>query len=99
MNAFSSTPNATGKTIAIVLALAVLAVLLLGLQLTSSVAALQEARVFENAIRKDVPVKIKIKQETEATFKDLNNEKWVSEFELELTNTGNKPIYFLYITM
>jgi hypothetical protein len=56
-------------------------------------------RVFENKIPKDVPIKIKIKQEKEASFKGLKNEKWLNEFELELTNTGNKPIYFLYITM
>ena len=56
-------------------------------------------RVFENTIPKDVPIKIKIKQEKEVSFKDLQNEKWLNEFELELTNTGDKPIYFLYITM
>jgi hypothetical protein len=46
-----------------------------------------------------VPIKIKIKKEKAESFKDLKNEKWLREFELELTNTGDKPIYFLYITM
>ncbi|HKR21208.1 MAG TPA: hypothetical protein VJS17_01390, partial [Pyrinomonadaceae bacterium] len=33
--------------------------------------------------------------EKETAFKDLKNEKWATEFELEVTNTGTKPIYAL----
>jgi hypothetical protein len=58
-----------------------------------------QERVFENKIPAHIPIKIKIKKEKEESFKDLNNEKWLSEFELEVTNTGDKPIYFLYIMM
>jgi hypothetical protein len=29
----------------------------------------------------------------------LKNEKWLREFELEVTNTADKPIYFLYIML
>ena len=29
----------------------------------------------------------------------LKNEKWVREFELEVTNTGDKPIYFLFLDL
>lgn len=65
---------------------------------TSSSAGVQE-RVFENKIPAHIPIKIKIKKEKEESFKDLKNEKWLREFELEVTNTGNKPIYFLYIIM
>ena len=65
---------------------------------TSSSAAFQE-RIFENKIPAHIPIKIKIKKEKEESFKDLKNEKWLREFELEVTNTGDKPIYFLYITM
>ena len=67
--------------------------------LSSSEARKQGERAFENAIPEDVPIKIKIKKEKEKAFKDLQNEKWVREFELELTNTGDKPIYFLYLTL
>jgi hypothetical protein len=56
-------------------------------------------RVFENTVPKDVPIKIKIKKEKDESFKDLKNDKWAFEFELELTNTGDKPIYFLYLTL
>ena len=50
-------------------------------------------RELENAIPEHIPIKVKIKKESEATFKDLINEKWPSNFELELTNTGTKSIY------
>lgn len=55
-----------------------------------------DVRQLEDQIPKHVPIKIKIKKEKEAAFKDLKNEKWAREFELEVTNTGTKPIYFLY---
>lgn len=57
----------------------------------------EDERQLEDLIPKHVPIKIKIKKEKEAGFKDLNNEKWAREFELEVTNTGTKPIYFLYL--
>jgi hypothetical protein len=53
-------------------------------------------RQLVDLIPKHVPIKIKIKKEKEAGFKDLSNEKWSREFELEVTNTGTKPIYYLY---
>jgi len=55
----------------------------------------ENERQLEDLIPKHVPIKIKIKKEKEAGFKDLNNEKWAWEFELEVTNTGTKPIYSL----
>ena len=57
----------------------------------------KEERQLEDEVPKHVPIKIKIKKEKEAGFKDLNNEKWAREFELEVINTGTKPIYFLYL--
>jgi len=55
----------------------------------------EEERQLEDSIPKHVPIKIKVKKEKEAGFKDLKNEKWAWEFELEVTNTGTKPIYSL----
>src|SRR5882724_2434673 len=52
-------------------------------------------RVLEDKIPKHVPIKIKIRAEKEKAFKDLNNAKWHRDFELEVTNTSSKPIYFL----
>jgi hypothetical protein len=71
---------------------------MMGSRLSSSSAALQE-RIFENKIPAHIPIKIKIKKEKEQSFKDLKNEKWLREFELEVTNTGDKPIYYLEIVM
>jgi hypothetical protein len=55
--------------------------------------------VFENAIPENAPIRIKIKQEKEKSFKDLKDENWVREFELEVKNTGDKPIYFIFIDL
>jgi hypothetical protein len=98
MNASSHNPNSLAKTLAATLIVSVIGVLLMASRLTPGSAALQE-RIFENKIPAHIPIKIKIKKEKEESFKDLNNEKWLREFELEVTNTGDKPIYFLYIIM
>lgn len=73
-----------------------LALLIVGVLMLLSSSAAQE-RIFENKIPDHIPIKIKIKKEKEESFKDLKNEKWLREFELEVTNTGDKPIYFLLI--
>jgi len=56
-----------------------------------------QERIFENNLSAHIPIKIRIRKEKEESFKDLKNEKWLREFELEVTNTGDKPIYFLLI--
>jgi hypothetical protein len=55
--------------------------------------------VLEDTIPKHVPIRIKIKKEKEAAFKDLQNERWARDFELEVTNTGTKPIYSLSLLL
>jgi hypothetical protein len=65
--------------------------------ITPSVAQAQEERELEDKIPKHLPIKVKIKKEK--AFKDLKNEKWVRDFQLEITNTGNKPIYFLSLSI
>jgi hypothetical protein len=56
-------------------------------------------RILENTVPSEVPIKFKIKKEKEESFKSKTNENWLREFELELTNIGDKPIYFLYLTL
>lgn len=58
-----------------------------------------EERELEDTTPKHVPIKIKIKAEKEKSFKDLTNDKWLRELELEVKNTGTKPIYFLAFVM
>src|SRR6185295_16782108 len=54
-----------------------------------------EERKFEDEIPKHLPIKFKLKAEKEKKFKDLDNPEWYRDFELEVTNTSDKPIYFL----
>jgi hypothetical protein len=56
-------------------------------------------RLLENKVPTALPFTISMKKEKENSFKDLQNEGWLREFELELTNTGDKPIYFFYLTL
>src|SRR5258708_37139875 len=55
----------------------------------------QGERRIEDGIPKHIPIKVKVKSDKERAFKDLKNEKWHRDFELEVENTGNRPIYFL----
>jgi hypothetical protein len=48
-------------------------------------------RVLEDKIPKHLPLKIKIK--------NLNNEKWARDLEIEVKNTGDKPIYYLSFSL
>ncbi|PYS64685.1 MAG: hypothetical protein DMF74_06180, partial [Acidobacteria bacterium] len=62
---------------------------------TSSIAQSPQERKVEDDMPKNVPIKIKFKAEKEAKVKDLSNSDWLRDFELEVTNTSGKPIYFL----
>jgi hypothetical protein len=68
---------------------------LISVRLAPSIAQSSEERELEDKIPKHLPIKVKIKKEKEKAFKDLKNEKWVRDLELEVTNTGDKPIYLL----
>ena len=54
-----------------------------------------EERQLDDKIPKHLPFTVKLKTEKEKAFRDLRNEKWVRDFELEVKNTGDKPIYFI----
>ena len=79
----------------LLLVFGIVAILLIKGSLTQGIARTQGERVLENAIPKNVPIRVKVKKEKEQSFKDLKNEKWLRELEIELTNTGEKPIYYL----
>ena len=55
----------------------------------------KEERELEDTIPTHVLIKVKIKAEKEKAFKDLSNEHWLRDLEIEVKNTGTKPIYFL----
>jgi hypothetical protein len=48
-------------------------------------------RELKDEIPKHLPLKIKVK--------NLNNEKWMNDLEIEVTNTGEKPIYFVMFSL
>jgi len=92
------------KTVIVFLFIAALAVLLIKGRLVGGIAQTPEEqspkeRVLENKIPSHVPISVKIKKEKETAFKDLNNKKWAHDFELEVKNTGNKPIYSLSLML
>lgn len=47
-------------------------------------------------IPKHLPIKVKVKKPEK--LKDAQNEDWLGDVELEVTNTGTKPIYYLHIS-
>ena len=55
----------------------------------------KEERQLEDKLPKHLPIKVKLRAEQEKAFKDLANEHWARDFELEVQNTGTKPIYRL----
>lgn len=57
----------------------------------------QQERQFENRIAKHVPLDVKLTKAKEKNWKDLKNENWARDFELEITNRGDKSIYFFYL--
>jgi hypothetical protein len=78
---------------AFALALSVSLVALCGL--SYSRAQEPEEREVVDRIPKHLPIKVKIKKPEK--LKDAKNEDWVDDMEIEVTNTGTKPIYFLSI--
>jgi hypothetical protein len=75
------------------------ATLLVKFVLVPSVAQSTEERELEDRIPKHLPIKVKIKKEKVKAFKDLKNEKWARDLVLEVTNTGDKPIYLLHFNV
>ena len=55
----------------------------------------QSKRQLDDRVPGHLPIKVKIKKEKQEAFQDLKNERWARDFELEVTNTGNRPIYAL----
>lgn len=58
-----------------------------------------EERLLENRVPGHLPIKVKLRKENEKAVKDVKNEEWLRDFELEVTNTGSKPIYVLHFSL
>jgi hypothetical protein len=57
----------------------------------------KDEREFKSTIPEHVPIKVKVKNEQ--SFKRMDNEKWARELEIEVRNTGTKPIYYLSMSI
>ena len=66
-------------------------------QQSGTASSARNERDFENTIPEHVPIKVKLK--SEKSFKDLTNKGWARELELEVKNTGTKPIHYLYVIL
>jgi len=53
-------------------------------------------RLLENRVPEHLPIRVKIKRDKEKLFRDLDNENWARDLELEVKNTGDKPIYSMF---
>jgi hypothetical protein len=62
---------------------------------TSTTALSQSKRQLDDRVPGHLPIKIKIKKEKQERFQDLKNEHWARDFEVEVKNTGDRPIYAL----
>jgi hypothetical protein len=98
MNPLQS-PAVVRKRLFLFFLIFVASILLMKDMTAPSVAQSTEERELVDEIPKHVPIKVKIKKEKEKAFKDVKNEKWVRDFQLEITNTGTKPIYFLSLNL
>jgi len=95
MNPPGKTSSKAARRLLLLFFLFVAAVFLIQGVLTSGVAQSPLEREIEDKIPKHLPIKVKVKKEKEKDFKDVNNDNWIRDVEFEVTNTGNKPIYFL----
>ena len=59
----------------------------------------KEERSLDDKIPKHLPIKVKLKADKEKEFKDLDNPHWARDFELEVKNTGTRPIYRLVLLL
>lgn len=101
MNLQQKSPFVKSKTLLQLVFLGALIVLSLEAGLRQSHAQSEAERALEDKIPKHLPLKVKVKQENgkEKAFKDMRNEKWLRDLELEVTNTGDKPIYHLSLLL
>ena len=74
-------------------------VLFATLGLVQSASTQATKRSFESKIPPHVPIKITIKKEKEEKALDITNKNWFRDLEIEITNTSDKPIYFLSLNV
>lgn len=61
------------------------------------VSSADDERRFSVEIPERLPIKVKLK--SEKSFKEVENKKWLRELEIEVKNTGTKPIYYVALSI
>ena len=90
----SSSSTAVLKTKGLYAFLFVLLGLLGFMKVMSSPSVAQsEERILKAEIPEHLPFKVKMSETRRLAFKRLDNDRWLRDFEIEVTNTGDKPIY------
>ena len=87
-----SAPASTQNLPALQIILLVSLLIVCGIGIASSMAqSTPQERELKDDIPKHLPIKIKVK--------NLNNEKWARDIEIEVENRSDKPIYYLRIAV
>jgi hypothetical protein len=87
----SRLPQFKSTVLVVALFAALVTVGVVGIASSTAQSTQKEERELEDKIPKHLPIKVKVK--------NLNSEKWARDVEVEVTNTGNKPIYFLLLSL
>lgn len=83
----------------IILTLTILGAVASSVALPSSAQQQPTQRVVINEVPKDLPISVRPLADKENKFKSFTSKRWVDAFQLEVTNTGTKPIYFIEFTL
>lgn len=90
---------AFAKRLLLLIVIGLISMFLITGMLAPSIAQSTDERVLEDTIPKHLPIKVRIKKDKEKAFKDLKNERWSRDMEIEVTNTGGRPIYYLNLSI
>ncbi|HEV2705686.1 MAG TPA: hypothetical protein VGV59_07150, partial [Pyrinomonadaceae bacterium] len=99
MNAQDSTPHHQRRTLTTTVLICFLTLSIVGIasRAQDSTISNKEEREFKSTIPEHVPIRVKVRNEQ--ALKQMDNEKWARELEIEVKNTGSKPIYYLSMSI
>jgi hypothetical protein len=83
--------------VSVVLLAAFAAVCAVGIVSSTAQSTQKEDRELEDKIPKHLPIKVKVKNIEKV--KNLNNDQWMRDVEIEVQNISDKPIYYLRLSL
>jgi hypothetical protein len=99
MNPQTTTPHAPRRnlTIAVLVSFLTLSIVGIASRAQDNTISNKDEREFKSTIPEHVPIKVKVKNEQ--SFRKMDNENWARELEIEVRNTGSKPIYYMALVV